>query len=218
MATPFMNLTLPVVTLTLGPDWASQLNAALEVVDTHDHSSGKGIKITPSGINITSDLNFNSNAAVSLQKTQFTAQSSTLTGSLNLNSLHSVSGDLYFTNGAGVAVQVTSGGSIISSPGAANSFSYLATNTNLSIGPADAVVYLAVDTTASRTITLPTAASIVAGRIYVIKDASGQSETNNITLATMGSDTIDGDSSLTIKSNWSTTFVIGNGVDGFLIV
>ena len=59
--TPNMNLSLPVPTSTVGPAWASQLNTAVEVVDDHDHSSGKGKKVTPAGISINADLDINSN-------------------------------------------------------------------------------------------------------------------------------------------------------------
>lgn len=218
MATANMNLTLPVVSITLGPEWANEINAAFESIDTHDHSSNKGVKVKPSGLDISDDLDFQSHAATFLQKTSFTAQTATLTGSSHNNSLYSVSGNLYFTNGSGVAVQITTGGAIVSSPSATNNFQYNAISANLVIAPSDTFVYLAVDTSASRTITLPTASAVTAGRIYVIKDATGQSETNLISLLPAGADTIDGAASLDIESNWSTTFVIGNGMDGWLLV
>lgn len=216
--TVYMNLTLPVVSTTLGPDWATELNAAISSIDSHDHSSGKGIKITPSGLNISSDLEFNSNSALALKRVGLSAQSATLTGASNSNSVHSVLGDLYFTNGSGVAVQLTAGGSIVSSPGAANSYAILNVSSNVVIGPSDTATALFVDTTATRSITLPSAAAVVAGRIYSIKDASGASETNNITLTADGSDTIDGAASITIANNYSTTLVIGNGVDAWYIL
>jgi len=213
-----MNLALPVVTVTLGPTWASQLNAALEVIDTHDHSSGKGVKITPAGFNVNADLDFNGFALNDLQKAALRAQISALSGASNANAVYSVAGDLYFTNGSGVAIQLTTGGSIVTAPSATNLFQYNNLSTNLSIAAVDTFVVLGVDTSAARTIDLPSAAAVSAGRIYVIKDATGQSETNAITLNADGSDTIDGSSSLSIQNNWSSTFVIGNGVDCWHII
>ena len=64
--TPNMNLDLPVVSVTEGPDWATLLNSAFQTLDIHDHSSGLGVKITPAGINIATDLPFNSRGATNL--------------------------------------------------------------------------------------------------------------------------------------------------------
>ena len=88
MATTFMNLNLPTPTVTLGPEWANQLNAALEVVDQHDHTSDKGQRVPTAGLNINEDLDFNSNKALALQSTQYTEQASALSGATNAASLH----------------------------------------------------------------------------------------------------------------------------------
>jgi len=60
MATPLMGLDLPVVgpSGTIGPDWANKINAALDKIDSHDHSAGKGISIPFSSINVTQDFDF----------------------------------------------------------------------------------------------------------------------------------------------------------------
>ena len=50
--TPNMTLDLPVVSTTPGPTWATAVNEAFDTVDTHDHSTGNGVKITPTGLNI----------------------------------------------------------------------------------------------------------------------------------------------------------------------
>lgn len=218
MITAFMNLTLPTVSVTIGPDWANELNAALSVIDTHDHSSGKGIKVKPSGLDITSDLDFQSNSATALNKAKFTPLNASLSGSSNSNSIYSVNGDAYFTNGSGVAVQLTTGGSIVTAPSATNLFQFNNLSSNLTIAPVDTFVAIAVDTSASRTIELPTASAVSAGRIYMIKDATGNSETNPITLNAAGGDLVEGASSLTIESDFSCTFVIGNGVDAWYII
>ena len=71
MATSFLNLTLPTVTVTLGPTWATQINAAFEVIDEHDHTSGKGVQIPTAGLNINDDLDFNDNAAQNIEFLSF---------------------------------------------------------------------------------------------------------------------------------------------------
>lgn len=217
MATTNLNLELPTVTVTLGPTWANEINAAFEVIDLHDHTSGKGLRVPTSGLNINADLDFSSNKPFNLGATQFSELTATITGATNANSVYSVSGDLYFTNGSGSAVQLTTGGSIVSSPGNAQIFEYQAVSSNLSIVPGDSFVYLAVDTTASRTITLPLASAVTAGRIYIVKDISGQSLDNAISVAASGSDTVDGASSQDLNSNYGSWTIVGDGSTNWYI-
>jgi hypothetical protein len=109
MATPFMSLTLPVVSVTLGPLWAAELNAALTLVDQHDHSSGNGVAITPAGLNINADLEFNSNNAIELRSTRYDNEGSPLNGVNDIRCMYVSGGDLYYNNAAGTAIQLTSG-------------------------------------------------------------------------------------------------------------
>ena len=215
--TAFMNLELPTVTITLGPEWANQVNAALEVVDAHDHSSGSGTKVTPLGLNINSELEFANNRASDLELVEFRSQSTTKTGSSNANSIYSTSGNLYFTNGNGVAIQLTSGGSVISVPAAVQNFERQNVASDLIINPADTFVYLTVDTTVARQITLPLAASVSDGRIYIIKDKDGQSLDNNITVVRAGSDTVDGATSQVLNSNYGSWMIVGDGASNWYI-
>lgn len=218
MAAPNMNLSLPIVSVTVGPDWANDINTALETVDSHDHSSGKGVKITPAGLDINTTLDIQNQILYNFQAVRFQAQPAALTGASFANALHSVNGNLYFTNSAGTAVQLTSGGSIVSSPGSASVFEQTAVNTNLTIGPSDTYVTLLVDTTASRIITLPLASAVSSGRIYIIKDVSGQSEANNITVQRAGSDVIDGDTSIVLSSNYGSWTISGDSVSSWYIL
>lgn len=211
--TPYMNLTLPIPTITLGPEWAIELNAALTEIDLHDHSSGFGAPIKVAGLDINADLDFQSNRSFNLKSTKYTDQTGTLTGATNASSLYSTTGDLYYTNGSGVAIQITSGSSIISAPSSVNNFQFNSINTSLTIGPSDAFVIIDVDCSASRTITLPPASAVAPGRIYLVKDATNQSETNNMTIAPDGSDTIDLAASLLINSDGACAFLASNGVN-----
>lgn len=107
--TPNMNLDLPVVNTTPGPTWASSVNDAFDVIDSHDHSSGNGVKVTPTGLNINADLPFAGNNATQLRSVRFTDQGTVQTESTDLGCLQLVGGDLWWVNGNGTGVQITSG-------------------------------------------------------------------------------------------------------------
>jgi hypothetical protein len=113
--TPEMGLILPEVMLTLGPQYASMLNTALEVVSAHTHVSGSGNPVPTAGIQLNADLTFNSFAATDLERTAYTDQIAALT---DVRSVYTVNGDLYYTNTAGDQVQITAGNSIAGTPGA----------------------------------------------------------------------------------------------------
>ena len=72
------------------------------------------------------------------------------------------------------------------------------------------------DTSSARTITL-LSASVADGRIIIINDESGLAGTNNITIATEGSETIDGSATLVISSNYGVARLISDGTDWFTI-
>lgn len=72
------------------------------------------------------------------------------------------------------------------------------------------------DTSAARTITLQTADAIE-GRMYFIKDESGAAGMNNITINTQGGQTIDGDATLVIASNYGGATLYSDGSNWFVI-
>lgn len=213
-----MNLDLPTPTVTIGPDWAEQLNTVFEVVDEHDHTSGKGKQIPTSGININANLSFEGYKPYNLLSVQLNSNSSSLSGASHANSVFVQSNNLWFTNGSGTAIQLTSGGSIVSTPSSVETLEYTSVNSNITIDPSDTFVFIAVDTNASRTITLPLASAVTEGRIYAIKDETGLANANPITVAAAGSDEIDGEVSLELDSNFGCTWLISNGVDGYLVL
>lgn len=108
-----MNLTLPNPTSTVGPTWATELNTAMETVDTHDHTAGKGTKVPAAGLNINADLDIQSHELQNVKGTAYTSQSTALSAS-KTNETYVLNGDLYYNNNAGVAVQVTAGSSVAS--------------------------------------------------------------------------------------------------------
>lgn len=112
MATPNMNLNLPVVSTTPGPAWASNINSAFDLVDSHNHTSGFGVAIPSSGLNINADLPFNANNATILRSVRFNIQNAPLGAGNDLACLYSVNGDLYYNSGAGAQIQLTIGGAL----------------------------------------------------------------------------------------------------------
>ena len=72
-----------------------------------------------------------------------------------------------------------------------------------------------VDTTsAAVTITLGSA-TVTSGRVVIINDEGGSAGTNNITVATEGSETIDGAATQTIAANYGTLRLYSDGTNWF---
>lgn len=68
--------------------------------------------------------------------------------------------------------------------------------------------------TTARTTTLPTAVGVT-GQMYVIKDEAGTALTNNITIATTASQTIDGSSTKVIITAYGSVTLYSNGANWF---
>lgn len=109
MPTTNMSLNEPSVGTTAGPTWATEVNENFTTIDQHDHTSGKGVQLTPSALNINSDLEFNGNAATELKRLTI---DSSATGSGTNYSVYQSGGNLYWYNGSGQAVQITNGANV----------------------------------------------------------------------------------------------------------
>ena len=70
---------------------------------------------------------------------------------------------------------------------------------------------VAVDTTANVRVTLPASSSVSDGKIYVIKDSTGNAATKTITIAADGSDTIEGAATKTITADYGSTTLFISG-------
>lgn len=114
---PNMNMPVPNVGEDTGPDWATNINSCLSIVDSHTHGPDQGVQITPDGININADLPINSQNVTLIRTTRFVPQSAVLTDSADLGCLYEVSADLYYNDGNGNHVRMTQGGSVAGSAG-----------------------------------------------------------------------------------------------------
>jgi len=110
-----MSLTIPSVGSQPGPDYASNINNSLTLIDQHDHSQGRGVQITPDGLNINTALNMQDNSLTNVTDVVFSAQTSSST----VQALYVAPGtespavnDLFFNDGDGNIVQLTSGGAV----------------------------------------------------------------------------------------------------------
>lgn len=114
---PNMTLPVPGVGTELGPVYAFDVNSCFTLIDQHDHTPGKGIQITPAGLNINTDLPFGGNSATNLLNVVFNTQSGGATGILQALSVAPGDEtvplqDLWYTDSAGNKVQITSGGQL----------------------------------------------------------------------------------------------------------
>ncbi len=74
---------------------------------------------------------------------------------------------------------------------------------------------IAVDTSAARSIVLPTAAAGNSGVHYIVKDATGSAAANNITVTVNGGGNIDGAASSVINVNYGSRQFYSNGTQWF---
>ena len=113
MTTPYMLLDLPVVSSTIGPTWASMLNAAISSgIDSHNHTATKGVQIPTGGININADLPFNGYNATAVRSLRFMAQDAPLALGTDNGCLFEVGVDLCYRDGNGNLIQLTAGGAL----------------------------------------------------------------------------------------------------------
>lgn len=112
-----MLLPLPIVGQEAGPQFATDINNSLTIVDQHNHTSGSGVQIPPSGLNINTDLSFNGNNLTNARSTRFSSQSSPLALTTDLNCTYVSGVDLYYNDGNGNHVRITQSGAVAGSPG-----------------------------------------------------------------------------------------------------
>lgn len=111
---PNMLLRIPAVGADEGPDYAININYdLLSVLDTHDHTPGKGTQITPASFDINGNLSFNNHFATNVAGLSLVAQLSTpLTGTVYQSGV-----DLYFVDGVGNNIRMTQSGGVAGTPG-----------------------------------------------------------------------------------------------------
>jgi hypothetical protein len=103
---------------------ATEVNSALDTIDAHNHTSGRGLQVPSLGININAALPMNGFGLTSLGPAILASQGSG--GFTGLSSATKIGlyaggsgGDLWYNDGSGVAIQITTGHNVnVSAAGA----------------------------------------------------------------------------------------------------
>lgn len=114
---PNMNLPVPIVGQSAGPQYALSIDNCMILIDAHNHSPGYGVQINPNGIDINSDLPFNNNNLITARSVRFTPQSAVLSFTPDVGCLYEVVNDLYYNDGLGNNIRLTQAGSIAGTSG-----------------------------------------------------------------------------------------------------
>lgn len=119
---PNMKLPVPTAGQDPGPDWATNMVACLGAtggaIDGHDHTTNKGVPITPAGLNVNADLPLNGNNLTLARTVRFSSQGVAIpSSSPDVGCAYEVLGELYYNDAAGNQVQITKNGSVTGSTG-----------------------------------------------------------------------------------------------------
>lgn len=112
-----MSMPVPVVGVDPGPQYATDLNSCITILDGHNHSSGSGVQITPDGLSISSDLPYGNNNATELRSVRFDVQASPLALAADLGCLYVSGVDLYYNDENGNQIRITASGAVAGTPG-----------------------------------------------------------------------------------------------------
>lgn len=129
---------MPTVGSTAGPDYATQINAAiLEIRTTVDS------KVTPAGFQMSADLSFLDSAtyraATNLERVNYQNKSVAINASTYPRALYVVNGELYYNDASGRQIQVTNAGALnISATGGITGAGYGSSGVEVAWSSADA--------------------------------------------------------------------------------
>jgi len=116
--TPNMSLIVPTVGQEPGPQYATDVNGDLNIIDSHNHTPGFGVPVPTAGLNINADLAMNNNRSLLLKSATFTPQGSPLSGiSPDIGALYVSGVDLYYNDVNGNQIRMTQNGSISGTSG-----------------------------------------------------------------------------------------------------
>jgi hypothetical protein len=100
-----MGLFLPIPGTTAGPQWATETTANWSTLDTHDHTTGKGVQIPIAALNVNADFSWLTFGQTNVGYLSLVDKLAT--GNLTVNaSLGNVAGDPYWRNAAGVVKKI----------------------------------------------------------------------------------------------------------------
>jgi hypothetical protein len=175
----------------------SGVNTTTKLITTvYKYNENNGSSVYDNGSFVSS---FTDNAAESAAQT-----------TLRIGSIGAISGSTaQFTN--------LTASSIINNGGFVSKRTSVSTNTTLN----SSQHIIGIDTataTGSLTLSLPNASTLSNGQVYIIKDEGGMADTKTITIScSVGSQTIDGSSTMIIESPYAAVNIYCNGLDKYFI-
>lgn len=107
---PNMTLVTPVQGADSGT-WDDKINACFELLDAHDHTSGKGVAVPVAGLDIDADLPMGGNGLTGVGRVDFNTVAALAAGA-NVLFVSSDDGELYWRTTGGTNVKLTDGASI----------------------------------------------------------------------------------------------------------
>lgn len=210
---PNTGILIPTPGQDPGPDYAVNISNALTKLSSLTHtgaSNNDGPLIPTAGLNINADLPINNNDLTGVRSVRFQSQAGTINSAGDIGCSYVNAGNLYFIDGSGNQIKITSGGGLNTTTTTNYSAANLSASTT--IASSNTNQFFFVDTTATRTIILPAASAVGSGHFYYFADKSGSAATNNITIQRASSDLIDGMSTLVLSQNYAATGLISDGV------
>lgn len=214
---PNMGFEVPTPSVEEGPDYAEQVSAALTTIGAHRHTGAPddGLQIPVAGRLYDADLPLEGVGVTGARAVTFEPGLAVAADNASISVLEST-GDLWYRAPDGTAIRITAGAALDTS-GDNQVWQRVAVAADHTILNTDADVLIEVDCTGAPVeITLPTAASVSAGRRYVIADGEGAADSNPITITASGGDTIDGEAAHEIRSLFGKCVLVSNGSDGWL--
>jgi len=209
--TPFMLLVLGIPEVEIGPEWAEEIVTAFGRVDQHDHTEDNGVPITPAGMLINADLEMNGFALLESKYVELN-NSGAVAG---LGLLYRNGNNLWYNNAAGVPIQLTTG-TVVNAPGSGVISADTPASFPYSVVSGDAQKVLLVPTNTAKTLNLPAATTTM---FFMVKDSTGQAQTNNISIVPNGTDVIDGsNSTFKIEENYGARGFVSDGVAAWYVV
>lgn len=108
-----MMLPVPIVGVTIGPEYAIDLNNCFALIDSHDHTPGNGVAITTEALNINADLAMNGYVLNTIGALTLSTQVlAPDPGSVYMSGV-----DLFYIDALGNEIQITQDGGVAGTPG-----------------------------------------------------------------------------------------------------
>ena len=186
--TPNMDLILPDVSETPGPEWATELNTALTAIDSHDHTSGSGLQVPTAGININEALSMNTYDLTRIRSTRYENQAAALGDAGDVGCIYVAGGNMFFNDSSGVQIQLTAGGALNAASIGGIGGDYSTSSASVYYQSIDETFYFTSDTNTPATINMGSAIirepSVTSPNAITIKSPTSLSASYDLTLPT----------------------------------